>query len=307
MIIQHLFPVFALILLGVVLKRTGLTNTAYLVTTDRLVYYIFLPVLLFWKIGGATRTFEPQAMRFYLAVVLSVIIIYLLSMLYIRMWTVPDFQAGAFSQSCFRFNTYVGMAVVLSVLGEAGVAQFGVLIGVVIPIINVMAVATLIWFSGQPYDWRRRLRLTAMSIITNPLVIGCAVGLLYARWINSFPRFVDNTLGLMAALTLPLALFSVGGSLTPHTVLRHLKLSSAAAVFKLALLPLVGFGVIRLLGISGDLLAMGMLYFALPTSPAIYVLSSQLDSDTEFASAAIMLSTGLSFFSLSVVLWWMHA
>jgi len=37
------------------------------------------------------------------------------------------------------------------------------------------------------------------------------------------------------------------------------------------------------------------------------VLSSQLGSDTEFASAAIMLSTGLSFFSLSAVLWWMHA
>jgi predicted permease len=46
----------------------------------------------------------------------------------------------------------------------------------------------------------------------------------------------------------------------------------------------------------------GMLFFALPASPAIMVLSSQLNSDTEFASAAIVLSTLLSFFSMSAVL-----
>ena len=45
-----------------------------------------------------------------------------------------------------------------------------------------------------------------------------------------------------------------------------------------------------------------MLFFTLPASPATIVLSSQLNSDTEFASAAIVLSTLLSFFSLSVVL-----
>lgn len=43
-------------------------------------------------------------------------------------------------------------------------------------------------------------------------------------------------------------------------------------------------------------------FFALPTSTAIYVLSAQLNSDTELASAAIMVSTVLSFIPLSVAL-----
>ena len=307
MIIQHLFPVFALIFLGAALKQLRMTDAAFLATTDRLVYYIFFPVLLFWKIGGAAHTFEPAAVRFYLAVVIAVAAVYVLSALYIRLLKVPDFQAGAFSQSCYRFNTYVGMAIILSVMGEAGVAQFGILIGVVIPIINVLAVATLIWFSRQPGNWRRRLRMTTLSILTNPLVLGCAAGLLYARWINLFPRFIDNTLSLGASLTLPLALISVGGSLTPRNLARHFRLASTGAVFKLVLLPVAGYGAMHLLGVTGGFMTMGMLFFALPTSTAIYVLSSQLGSDTEFASAAIMLSTGLSFFSLSAVLWWMHA
>ena len=45
-----------------------------------------------------------------------------------------------------------------------------------------------------------------------------------------------------------------------------------------------------------------MVFFALPTSTAIYVLSSQLRSDTRLASAAIVVSTAGSLASLSVVL-----
>jgi len=45
-----------------------------------------------------------------------------------------------------------------------------------------------------------------------------------------------------------------------------------------------------------------MIYFTLPTSTALYILSSQLSSDTQLASAAIALSTMLSFISLSVAL-----
>jgi predicted permease len=45
-----------------------------------------------------------------------------------------------------------------------------------------------------------------------------------------------------------------------------------------------------------------MVFFALPTSTALYVLSSQLNSDTELASASIALSTFLSLVSLSAAL-----
>jgi hypothetical protein len=46
----------------------------------------------------------------------------------------------------------------------------------------------------------------------------------------------------------------------------------------------------------------GMIFFALPVSTAIYVLSSQMHSDPDLASATIVVSTLLSFLSLSVVL-----
>jgi predicted permease len=75
-----------------------------------------------------------------------------------------------------------------------------------------------------------------------------------------------------------------------------------ASVIKLLVLPLVGYLFLMKLEVSGIPFKVGMIYFTLPTSPAIFVLSSQLNSDTELASASIIVSTMLSFFSMSVAL-----
>lgn len=300
MVLQSLIPVFALIALGTGLKRAGLTDTAFLARSDRLVYYAFFPALLFWKIGGAAPRHDLD-WRFLAAMILAVLTIYALSLAFIR-WRVTDFQAGTFSQSCYRFNTYVGMAVVLNALGEEGVRQFGILIGLAIPIINVLAVSTLIWFSGRPVSGKERLRLTGRALVANPLILACVAGLVYSRLVGGFHPVAANTLGLMAAITLPLALLSIGGALTLESVRGYLPQSVAAAVFKLVALPLAGWGYLHLLAVTGLTLKVGMIFCALPTSTAIYVLSSQLGSDTRLAAATIALSTVLSFVSLSVVL-----
>lgn len=306
LVLNHLFPVFAIIVLGVALKHFKITNHTFLTTSDRLIYFIFFPALLFWKIGGADQTFSPDSLRFYAATLSGVVIVYMLSTGYILLFRVPEFQAGAFSQSSYRFNTYIGMAVILTAFGEEGVAQFGVLIGAAIPIINVLAVTTLIWFSGQYLTWQRRLRMTLSALVTNPLIVACAAGIAYAHWVGTFPLFVENTLKLGAVVTLPLALLSIGGNLTLHSLRQYLPLALMGSVFKLMALPVIGWFLMQQFEVEKTYYPVGMLFFALPTSTAIYVLSAQLNSDTELASAAIVLSTGLSFFSMSAVLWGFH-
>jgi predicted permease len=300
MVLPSLIPVFALIALGAGLKRAGLTDEAFLARSDRLVYYAFFPALLFWKIGGTAPRHDLD-WHFPAAMLLAVLTVYGLSLIYIR-WRVTDYQAGSFSQSCYRFNTYVGMAVVLNALGEEGVRLFGILIGLAIPFINVLAVSTLIWFSGRPVSGSERLRLTGRALVANPLILACVAGLIYSRLVGGFHPVAANTLGLMAAITLPLALLSIGGALTLESVRGFLPQSLAAAGFKLVVLPLAGLGYLHLMGVAGPAFKVGMIFCALPTSTAIYVLSSQLNSDTRLAAATIALSTMLSLMSLSVVL-----
>ena len=300
MVLQSLFPVFALIALGVLLKHFNLTNDAFLKTSDKLIYFIFFPMMLFWKIGGAAST-SAIDLKFCAAAICAVLIVYVLSTAFINFKVTP-FQAGSFSQSCYRFNTYIGMAIVMTALGEEGAQRFGVLIGFVIPIINVLAVSTLIWFSSSRYTARQRFRLTLKALVSNPLILACFAGIVFSQAKLSFPIFLNNTFQLTSLVTLPLALLSIGGILTLKNLRGNFKLSLAASLFKLLILPVIGYIFLKLFGVTDLSFRVGMVYFALPTSTALYVLSAQLNSDTELASAAIVLSTILSFVSLTVAL-----
>ena len=172
----------------------------------------------------------------------------------------------------------------------------------IIPIINVLCVSTLIWFSGEKTLLANRMRQILKGLVSNPLILACLSGILYANLAQGFPPFIDSTLQLCSYVALPLAMLSIGAALSLAGIRDHFKLSLVASIFKLLILPAIGYLLLMAFGVAGVAFKVGLIYFTLPTSPALYILSSQLNSDTELASAAIALSTILSFFSLSAAL-----
>lgn len=301
MVLQSLFPVFALLMLGAVLKRLDLTNEAFLNTSDRLIYFIFFPIMLFWKIGGNSGANALES-ALCLAALCAVAVVYVLSTAFILLFNVRAYQAGSFSQSCYRFNTYIGMAVVWMALGEEGVRRFGILIGFTIPFINILAVPTLIWFSQERSASGKRVRSALNALMLNPLIMGCLAGIVFSSTGARFPAYLNNTFQLTSSVTLPLALLSIGGTLGVRGLKGNVRLSLVAAAFKLVALPAIGFLFLKWFDVPEVSRKVGMIFFALPTSTAIYVLSSQLNSDTQLACAAIVMSTVLSFAALTVVL-----
>ncbi|MDJ0624389.1 MAG: AEC family transporter [Desulfocapsaceae bacterium] len=299
-ILNALFPVVVLIAMGVILKRYGFTDSVFLRTSDKLVYHIFFPVMLFYKIGGANFS-SGMNWNFCFAALAALVVMFGLSIALIMLCKVPDFQAGSFAQSCYRFNTYIGVAVILNSLGEEGIKYFGILIGIAIPIINVAAVTMLSWYSQEGMFAKGRTKMVGRALLSNPLIIGCLVGILYSRTFSGYPQFIDNCLQLISMVTLPLALLSIGGALTFKGLHRHLGFSMLAALAKLLVFPVIGFWFLKVFGVNGTPFQVAMIFFALPTSTAIFVLSSQMQSDTELASSAILVSTLLSFPVLSVV------
>lgn len=301
LILNSLLPIFAIITLGSALKRLGWIDEFFIRASDRLIYYIFFPCLLFWKIGMPTTTAGIEWV-FILSVLCAVFLVFLMSLLFVRLCGVPDYEVGSFSQSCYRFSSYVGIAVILSAVGENGVRQFGILIGFVIPFINVLAVLSMIWYSGESCSKDRRAGVMVKAVVSNPLILACLAGIFYSKLGIPFPSFVENTLRLTSLLTLPLALISIGGSLTFSRSKDHLGKAFVAALFKLIVLPVVGYILLKTFQVSSTAFKVAMIYFALPTSPQNYILSSQLNSDVELATSAIVLSTLLSIVSLSVIL-----
>lgn len=300
-VLNAIFPIFVLLFLGSALKTLNIVNDTFIKTSDKLVYYIFFPAMLFWKIGSAAYEMD-MAVDLCLAGILAVFIVYLISLVLIQTLPVQRFQAGAFSQACYRFNTYIGMAVVMTTLGETGIQYFGILIGFAIPVINILAVSTLIWYSGKKENIFATAVRLIKALVANPLIIACGAGLTFSGYGLSFPQFIDNSFLLMTAVTMPLALMSIGGGLTLNGIRHNCLVSFTAAGLKIILLPVIGFLLLNIFSVTGIPFKAGMIFFCLPTSTAIYVLSAQLNSDTQLASAAIMISTLVSFISLSIAI-----
>jgi malonate transporter len=300
-ILNGILPVCALIAIGKALRRFEMTNDVFLKTADRLIYYFFFPAMLFWKIGTPAKEASVD-WTLSLSAAGAVISVALLSLLFARLTRIPDRKIGSFCQCSYRFNTYVGMALILTTLGDQGVREFWILIGVVIPLINVMAVSTLIWFSETDYGAREKTRILIRSTASNPLILACVFGILYASLQTPFPPFVSNTFRLLSLVALPMALISIGGSLKVQQLKGSLQPALAAALMKLVLLPLAGYVFLTLFQVKGVPFQVGMIFFALPTSTAAYILSSQLHSDLDTATAGILVSTLLSPLSLAVAM-----
>ena len=91
---------------------------------------------------------------------------------------------------------------------------FGMMIGFAIPLINVFAVTLLIWFSGPGVRFGKRLSIAGKALVSNPLILGCLAGIGYSNMVGGFPVFINNSLSLISMVALPLALISIGGSLS---------------------------------------------------------------------------------------------
>jgi len=257
-VLDSLFPVLALLAFGAFLKYFNFTDNTYLRTSDRLVYNFFFPLMLFWKIGSSSYD-NGITWNLCFAVFLALGFMFLLSLILIAFFRVPSFQAGSFAQSCYRFNTYIGVAIILNGLGPESVGYFGVLIGFAIPVINVVAVTTLLFFSEETSMRKDTSSVILKSLLSNPLILGCLAGLIFSSLSFEFPSFLDNFLRLISMLTLPLALISIGGSLSAKGLRSQVPLSLLAAFSKLIIFPVVGYFSLRLFEVAGTPFMVGMI------------------------------------------------
>ncbi len=300
-IINSIVPLFFLMLLGRFFMGAGLVPPSFFKTSDRLVYYVFFPIMLFWKLGEAPPG-ESMDQGLCICSVLANVIIYCAMLFSIKPLKISRFQAGSFIQTGVRFNSYVGMAVLMTALGDEGMRHFGFLSGFVIPVINVLCVSTLIWFSDLNMTAKEKIVYCLKAVISNPLILSCIAGMGFAATGLKFPAFVHNSFSMVTAVTLPLALMSIGAGLKFKGFAEHLRVSIWGSLYKLLVFPIIGIILLKIFRVSGAAFTTGMVFFCLPTAAANYVLSSQLHSDTDLASVSIMITTLLSVVPLSIAL-----
>ena len=300
-ILNIVLPVFMVIALGYLLRRLGLIDAGFLLQTNRLVYYICLPLLLFYKIGSADffANFNPTLVIGSAACIVGG---FLVSYGWAALRRYPPAAHGAFSQGSFRGNlAYMGLAIVFNAYGENGLTRAGILMGFLVPVLNFFAILALL-LPQRGGDAGRGLAFWGRQILLNPLIIASFAGIAWSFLKLPFPTVLGRSLNIATGMTLPLALIAIGGSFSLEKLRGDLIRAAFATGIKLVWLPLATALLLVTLGVSEVDLAIGVLMAGTPAATATYIMAHQLKSDAELAASIVMLSTLLSAVTYTVAL-----
>lgn len=299
-IINIVLPVFAVIALGTLLKRIGLIDAMFLQQTNRLVYYVCLPLLLFFEIGRADFLANFNG-RLVAGSILAVTVTFLASYAYSVVRNYPPAARGVFSQGAFRGNiAYVGLAIVANALGQSGLTRAGILMGFVVPFLNLYAILALLW--PHRHDDNLGSVHLLQRIAFNPLILASFAGIAWSFLAMPMPLLLERSLKIATGMALPLALLAIGGSFSFERLHGDLFTAALAAGAKLIWMPLLAAGILLGLGVTGTDLEIGVLIAGTPAATANYIMAQQLKGDAELAGTIVMLSTLLSALTYTITL-----
>ncbi|MEH3021173.1 MAG: AEC family transporter [Pseudomonas oryzihabitans] len=280
-------PVFALVLLGGLLKRLGWIDTAFINTASALVFRATMPTLLFLGILKADlgEALQPLLLGYFaLATVVSFVAAWAWAV-----WRCPHVDRGVYVQGAFRGNCgIVGLALAATQYGDYGLSVGGIMAGMVILFYNVLSAVVLAIYSPHlEANWRTLLR----SILGNPLIIGILLAIPFAYWHWQLPRWLDTSARYFAGLTLPLALMCIGATLSLATLRESSRLALGASLWKIVWIPLLGVLGALAVGIQGPALGILFLYLGCPTAASSFVMARAAGSNAQLAAAIVVLST----------------
>lgn len=285
-----ILPNFLLILVGFALSRRFDYGRGFWEGLEKLVYYVLFPALLFRSLATAqidlakTGTLVAAALAFTAAGMA-------LALPARRLFALDRMLAASCFQCAFRFNTYVGLAVAGSLLGQPGLALAALVFGAMIPLVNLAAVAMLASGGGLG---------VAAELARNPLLISTLAGFAWNALGLPLPGFADQTLNLLAQTSLPAGLLSVGAALRIERGQGPVSAHAYWLAVKLLALPAIALGLARLLAFGPLETAVLILAAALPTASSAYILAVRMGGPGGAVATQITAGTLISMLTLPV-------
>lgn len=308
-ILDTLAPVALMVLLGWYLRRIGMVHQALFKETNKLVYFVGIPCLLFVK-SATAQVAAGAAFRVFAVLATVAATVAALAWLLTRVLRLPTGQRGVFVQGAFRGNlAFVGLPVVLYSLegldaaGPDAEALAVLAIAPLVPLYNVLSVVFLLTDTHPDAEDRPSSGGMVLEIVRNPLVLACVLGLLWSLLGWPLPTALDRTCAGLGQMALPLALLGLGANLNVQGLKGNVVIAALAAACKLVLGSTVGWFVAGALGLPPNDRLVAILYLGCPTAVVSYVLSEQLGGDLQLSSDIIVLTTLLALPGLALWLW----
>lgn len=285
-----MLPIFLLILLGMGSRRMDLLNDTELNHVNKAIFQVMFPFMMFYNIYSAdfSGVIRPGYFAFCIITLLAV---YFLGVGVTLLVEKDNYSRGALIQAMYRGNfVLMGIPIMQNLLGDEAMGLTTIMVAIIVPIYNVLAVVTLEVFRGGD------LHLAAMikKILTNPLILGALTGILAVLLGLELPAVLEKPVSQVGAAATPAALLVMGASFHFSSVRDNLKDLIIGVTGKLVVSPAIALTAAWLLGIRGVPLALLIIMFGAPCAVSGYTMAQQMDSNGELAAGCLIFTSLLS-------------
>ncbi|MFM0395562.1 AEC family transporter [Paraburkholderia phytofirmans] len=293
-----ILPIFAIILTGWVAGASGYMPRALAAPLMRFAYYVAMPSLVFLTIADESLH-SLLDWRFLAAFGGGSMICFVAVMMFARMaWGAGVAKSGILAAAVSMTNTgFVALPILKTLFGQPGVlaaAIATVFVGAV-----MFPILVLLLEIGR-YDTSRNIRTAALlrQIATNPVILATIFGLLWSILGLKLYGPVVSFLTILGEALTPCALFAIGLDLTIAELRERLSLYALLTALKLAIMPLVVYGLCLAVGLDRTATVAAVVCAAVPTAKSAYVLAVEYDVEKNVVGAVISMTTLFSVFTL---------
>ena len=302
-VVNVVLPVFALIFLGYLCRRTGRMGPTGASELNRFVVWLGLPALLFSVVANSTwqQLWQPG---FITAFSVGCLGVFGFTLGY-RLWQkqpLADASLDALGAS-YANTGYIGIPLCMLVLGDEALQPAMVASIIVVCVLFAIALACVETGLHAGQGFSRTLRKVSVALLRNPLVVAPMLGGLWAAGGLELPVPLATLLKLLGAAAAPCALVSLGLFLAQPQPGGKIGGVWPLVTLKLLVQPLITwFLAFQVFELPALWAYSALLLSALPTGTGPYMLAEFYGREASRVSRVVLLSTLGSLLTLSACL-----
>lgn len=253
---------------------------------DALAYYVLFPALIFS--AAATSAVTLQEVGSLGVLVWSLLIagcVIAWPLVRLSELSYTDF-AGVW-QTTWRFNSGLAFVVAQALPGDA-LATMAVIVGLAVPVANILAVLVLSHRSDDNLVARIKI------VLRNPFFIASATGITASVLGAPLPEIPMQALSRIGSVAPVLILIVIGAALDWRMLLKLRIFDLGLHTVKLLILPAMAMALVTVAALSPYSAAAFIVFAALPTATAAPTLASQFGADKKRVATVTVQSTMLS-------------
>lgn len=293
-----------MMVLGYFLHKTPLLDDSFAAKMNTFVFRAALPVQLFHNLAESDFYAVWDGGIILFCFVISLLSIFI--MLGISLLLKDKSLRAEFTQAGYRSSqALLGAALLQNIYGETGPLAL-ILIGSV-PLYNVAAVVLLTLMAPGGRLDRKTLTKTLRGIVTNPIILGIAAGLVWSLLRLPQPVFFQRSVASFAATATPLGLIALGASLNLKKAADCWKPTLLCTSFKLVIFTAAFLPLAIYIGCRNEMLVAMLVMLGSPTTVSCFSMARSMGHEGVLSSSTVMLTTLFSAFTFTAWLYLLKA